>query len=300
MNESLRMLYSDDTATSINDGNYFCHSAPWGTTPPLRNAGHRSRDTLGVRERLSRTSVLADNDVQSPSTSRTFSELWNNYDWNAHDKYVGNDLHHDRISIGSDTTAVDYLSTRPSSIYVCQPCLPSSPPLTMNDVPTPSTALIATDANRRNKYENVKCLSKRLPSISESSTDTEATAGESFSMSSSSRLSSSTISSKSSTSSSSSSSFKPREVWCDDKELVFGLKFIDIRTNGQVSYSGQVHSTTKVPHGKGTLHFSDGRIFNGEWHEGILVNPRPNRPTDTEGQKIFPVPDRFSRGASAA
>lgn len=229
---------------------------PRGTTQPLTNAGP--------------TRVAIDHSITlpPPSIPQNFNQLWNEYDWNAHDNTVVEDFRKDKmLSTGNrEATAIPLKTLR-----ICQPCLSSSPSSFANIGPHPSSSITTTVAQRRSK-EYTNNIERQMLSMSTTSilsTGSETTVGT---------TSSSPPSIYSSSSFSTSS--KPRnKVRWNDTMIVCGHKYTDIRSNGRhVSYTGQVHSTTQVPHGMGTLHFADGRIFHGEWHHGKLIslhNPRP-------------------------
>ena len=173
-------------------------------------------------------------------------------------------------------------------LRICQPCLPSLP-----FVSPPSTSITTTVAPRHSKrYTNnteERMLSRSTTSVVSNDPET--------------KILDSSLTSIHSLSSSSTSSKSRNSVRWDDTMVVCGHKYTDIRSNGRhVSYTGQVHSTTQVPHGKGTLHFEDGRLFHGEWHHGKLISLHsPPRPPALNGSRQRRgTLQRRASGASAA
>lgn len=210
-----------------------------------------------------------------PSNLPKFNQLWS--------QFIVDDLHQDEmISTGIKETT--------NTLRICRPCLPSLP-----FVPPSSSSITSTVASRHSKrYTNnteERMLSMSTTSVVSFGSETKI-------------LDSSLTSIHSSSSSSSSASFKSRNnVRWAETMVVCGHKYTDIRSNGQhVSYTGQVHSTTQVPHGKGTLQFADGRLFHGEWHHGKLISLHsPPRPPALNGSR-HPrgTLQRNTSGASAA
>ena len=179
-------------------------------------------------------------------------------------------------------------------LRICQPCSPSLP-----FVSPPSSSITTTVASRHSKrYTNnteERMLSRSTTSVVSNDPETKILDSSLTSIPS--------LTSILSLSSSSTSSKSRNNVRWDDTMVVCGHKYTDIRSNGRhVSYTGQVHSTTQVPHGKGTLHFEDGRLFHGEWHHGKLISLHsPPRPPALNGshQRRGTLQRRAS-GASAA
>ena len=186
-----------------------------------------------------------------PSNLPKFNQLWSQF-------------------IVEDSPTGIRATTAPSeTLRICQPCSPSLP-----FVSPPSSSITISVASRHSKrYTNNP--EERMLSMSMVSNDSET------------KILDSSLTSIHSASSSSTSSKSRNSVRWDDKMVVCGHKYTDIKSNGRhVSYTGQVHSTTQVPHGKGTLHFEDGRLFHGEWHHGKLISlHRPARPQTLNGSR---------------
>jgi len=245
--------------------NHLRHS----TAQPLRDAGpsrvaHENDD----HGRRSLTLSL-------PSNLTKFNQLW----WS---QLQQNEL----ILTGIKET------TEP--LRICQPCSPSLP-----FVSPLSSSITTTVAPRRSKrYTNN--TEERM--LSRSTTSVVSNYSEAKILDSS-LTSIPSLTSIHSLSSSSTSSKSRNSVRWDDTMVVCGHKYTDIRSNGRhVSYTGQVHSTTQVPHGKGTLHFEDGRLFHGEWHHGKLISLHsPPRPPALNGSRQRRgTLQRRASGASAA
>ena len=78
--------------------------------------------------------------------------------------------------------------------------------------------------------------------------------------------------------------------------VVCGYQYTNPVTNERGSYTGQLHTVSRLPHGYGTFRYADGSLGEGKWRHGKLISCHNTlrqsvQPMDPEGGMESPDPN---------
>ena len=78
--------------------------------------------------------------------------------------------------------------------------------------------------------------------------------------------------------------------------MVCGYQCTNPVTNERGSYTGQLHTVSRLPHGYGTFRYADGSLGEGKWRHGKLISCHNTlrqsvQPMDPEGGMESPDPN---------